>query len=544
MKPFLALILAAGVCVGCARTTDTTAGAGAQGRHAYTVPHVLRYSTAQDISGLNPHLVNQLVISYMSSMTMAWLIKTGPDTRPVPELATVVPTRANGGISADGKTITYHLRRDATWSDGVPFTADDVLFSIKTILNPATNEVSRDGWDLITRIDEPDKYTVALHLRKPYSPYAVTFFASAGANPCVLPKHLLASLPNINHATYNELPVGIGPFKYVRWKRGDSVEMVANPLYFRGKPKLERIIFRIIPDANTVLTQMTTHELDLWTPIRANFYGRVKSIPGVVAITQPAFQYEHLDFNISHPAVADPIVRQAVRLAMDREQIRREVRHGLGTISDNVFGSNHVAYHPIPLTPFDLARANALLDADGWLRGADGIRAKNGVRLALDLATSAGNPDYDAEIELLRPNWKKIGVDITVRHYLPSLLFALQPEGGILFGGKFDIAIFAWSLDSQGSLYALYGCAQVPPAGENDPRWCDPRADAAMHAFIEEYDEKKRNPYDYIVTDEIARQVPIVVLDIRDNIYAYNSDLKGWHPNPVAPFDDMMNVDI
>ena len=537
------LLAAALLLAACTKTGTSSAPAEGQ-RHPWTVPHVLRYATAEDITGLNPHLSSQQTVSFMSSLTMAWLVKTGPDSRPVPELATEVPTKQNGGISADGRTITYHLRRDAKWSDGVPFDADDVVFSVKTVLNPANNELSRDGWDYITKIDEPDKYTVVLHLSRPYSPYAVTFFASSGANPCVLPKHILGKLANINNAPYNALPVGIGPFKYTSWKRADSVEMVANPLYFRGRPKLDKVVFKVVPDRNTVLTQLTTHELDMWPLVSANYYDRAKALAGITVLRQPAFMYDHMDFNVSHPVVADPVVRRALRYGVDRETIREKIRHGLGTLSDNVFGTNHPAYHPIPLTPFDLAKGNALLDGAGWKRGADGVRSKNGVRLVLEVAVPSGTPDTDSQVELIRQSWNQLGARINLRHYPDALFFALAQNGGIVYGGKFDVVFFAWTLDSFGSLYPLYGCDMVPPKGQNDARWCDAKANAAMIAFDREYDEAKRNPYDYVVTDRIAEQVPIIVMDIRDSIAAYNSDLKNWHPNPVAPFDDMMNVDI
>ncbi len=127
-------------------------------------------------------------VGYLSSMTMAWLIKWDEHNRPYPELATQVPTQENGGVSKDGLTITYHLRKGVRWSDGAPFNADDVVFSTRVVLNPATNVIGRQGWDQITKIDEPDKFTVVYHLRKPYSPFVETFFSSAGANPCVLPE--------------------------------------------------------------------------------------------------------------------------------------------------------------------------------------------------------------------------------------------------------------------------------------------------------------------------------------------------------------------
>ena len=550
MKKLSAAVLAALVVAGCTKVASTTAGSSATpgttgARNAYTIPHVLRYATAEDIVGLNPHLAQQTVVFYMASLTMAWLVKYDAHNRAVPELATDVPTEANGGISKDGLTITYHLRKDAKWSDGVPFTADDVVFSTKVVQNPANNEVGRDGWDLITKIDEPDKYTVVYHLKKQYAAYANTFFGSGGANPCVLPKHILNGLPNINNAPYNSLPVGIGPFKYVSWKRADSVVMVPDPLYFRGQPKLQKIIFKIVPDRNTVLTQLETHEIDLWTPVSLAFYDRAKAIPGLVVDRRPSYYFNHLDFQNTHPGLDDPRVRRALRLSIDRVEIKEKIRHGIGTIQDNPLSPAHPAFDKdVPTDSFDLARAAKMLDDAGWKVGPNGIRAKGGHQMNFNFATSTGTPDADQSIELMRANWQKIGIAITVRHYPAPLFFAPYAAGGIVYGGKWDMIQFGWGGDPIGDLSNLYSCDQIPPKGQNDPRYCDPPVSKAMDEFKLIYDEKKRQKYANIVQAGIAKDVPIVVTSIQEDIYAHNSDLKNFNPNQVSPFDDFMNVDI
>ena len=132
------------------------------------------------------------------------------------------------------------------------------------------------------------------------------FFSSCCANPCILPKHLLAKYPNINNVPYNSLPVGIGPFKYTQWKRSDYVEMVANPTYFRGRPKLDKVVFQIIPDRNTVLNELQSHEIDLWASISAGYYGRVSAIAGLHVLKQPGYYFGHVDLNTSHPVLQDP----------------------------------------------------------------------------------------------------------------------------------------------------------------------------------------------------------------------------------------------
>jgi peptide/nickel transport system substrate-binding protein len=515
-------------------------------RNAFTIPHVLRYATAEDITGLNPHLATQLVVNYLSSLTMAYLLKTGANNEPVPELATEVPSQKNGGISADGKTLTYHLRKGVKWSDGQPFDADDVVFSTRVVLNPRNNEVGRDGWDLIEKVDEPDKFTVVYHLSRPYVPALYTFFSTAGANPCILPKHLLADLPDINTAPYNSLPVGIGPFKYKFWKRADSVEVEPNPLYFRGLPKLHRIVFKIVPDRNTVVTQLRTHEIDLWLPVSARYYADLKTIPGIALLRRPSYIFNHIDFNTERPALRDPRVRRALMLATDRKTLHEKIGRGIGILQDGVVSPKNPAHDPhIGFTAYDPKRAAALLDSAGWKLGApDGVRVKDGARLALEFATSTGTPDADASNELIRSWWKAIGVELTFKHYPAPLMFASYAEGGIIYGGRFDVIGFGWGGDPLGDLSALYECKQRPPNGQNDPRYCNRELDALLERFKQTYDDDARRPIGYRIQEIIARDVPTFVTSISENIYAYNGDLTGFHPNQIAAFDDFMNVDI
>ncbi len=365
---------------GAARLRRRRRAAGAQGgRHPWTVPHVLRYATGEDVVGLNPHLDQQLTLSYMSSLTMAWLLQFDHRNRPVPELATAVPSRANGGVSADGKTITYHLRRDAKWSDGVPFTAADVKFSTDVVRNPANNEGTHQGFDQIARVDTPDPYTVVFRLVRPYSGFYVNFFSSGGANPCILPEHLLDKLPNINQAPYNALPVGIGPFKYASWKRGDSIELVPNPLYFGRKPKLERVVFKIIPDRNTTLTQLTTHEIDLWLPVPGAYFDRVRALPGI-AITRQAvvrLQPHRLRARARRAARSRGAPRAAAgdRPADDPGQDPARRGHPAG---DAVRARPPVPRRPAAGALRHRRGRTAMLDRAGWKRGADGVRAKAG----------------------------------------------------------------------------------------------------------------------------------------------------------------------
>ncbi|MGZ3515978.1 MAG: ABC transporter substrate-binding protein [Vulcanimicrobiaceae bacterium] len=529
---------------GCAKTGGVSTGEG--GRvNSWTVPHVLRYATGEDFTNLNPVLSQQTTLDLMASLTMPWLIKWDVNNKPYPELLTEVPDMHNGGVSADGKTITYHLRKGVKWSDGVDFSSDDVKWTIGAILNPQNNIVSRSGWDQIIKVDTPDKYTVVLHMKKPYSPFIETFFSTAGANPCVLPKHLLAQYPNINNVAYNSLPVGIGPFKYKEWDRGSKVVMVPNPLYFRGQPKLKEIDFQIIPDTNTVITQMAAHQLDLFYNAPPSQIERFKTMTDFTTLAEPDYYFRHLDFNVSHPVTRDAAVRQALRYATDRKAIIEKIYHGVANLQDQPASVVAPYWDPkIPTVPYDLTKANQLLDQAGWKPGADGVREKNGTKLNLDVAIISGDPNAASMMELIRPSWKQIGVAMSIQHYLPSLMFNSYQAGGIIYKGKFDVVYFQWGADPIGDMSNLYACNQIPPNGQNDLRWCNARASEATQALYTHFDQPQRNADDAVVIEELNKDVPTVIVGGTKTLWVWNKDLKNFTPNAPSPFDNFINVDI
>ena len=542
----LAAALLAVALIGSACTRDTGAGSNAGGRvNSFTIPHELRYATTEDVAGLNPHFYPQGVVGLLSELTMAYLVRWDEHNNPIPELATEVPTKANGGVSPDGLTITYHLRHNVKWSDGAPFTADDVVFSIKTVLNPANNEVGRTGWDKIASYKAVDPYTVVIRMHSQYSPFVIVFFSTAGGNPCLLPKHLLEQYANINNVPYNAKPIGIGPFKYERWDRASQVVMVPNPLYWRGLPKLHKIIFKIIPDRNTTLAQLRGNELDMWWPLPGAYMAQVQALAPYTVLRQPGYIYNHVDFNIQRPRVSDLAVRRAVLLATNRVYLKDTIGHGIGTVQDEVAPKTSPYFNPSTgTTPFDLKAAAAELDKAGWKVGADGIRAKNGVELNLDLATTTGAPEVDQEIELMRSDWKKVGIGLNVRHYPPPMFFAPAADGGVVYGNNWDIIFFAWTADSMGDFSSIYGCKTIPPNGQNDLRWCNPIAEKAIEGFFGDFDRAAQTKDDWIVMAQLEKDVPTFVLSVREDDWALNKDLKNFHPNNVTPFDNMMDVDI
>jgi peptide/nickel transport system substrate-binding protein len=240
----------------------------------------------------------------------------------------------------------------------------------------------------------------------------------------------------------------------------------------------------------------------------------------------------------------DPAVRQALRYAVDRNFLNQKLRFGLYILSESPITPASAYDAKLPLVPFDLAKANAILDQAGWKRGPDGIRSKNGLRLSLVYASSSGSPDVDTQIEFIRGWWKQLGVDFSVKRYQSSQFFAPVAEGGIIYSGKFDVVGFAWGADPNEDMSNLYACYRFPPNGQNDPRWCNEKATEAMDKAKVLYGFDKRYPYLKYVQEQVYADVPTVVLDARREIFAYNNDLTNYRPNPVASFDNFMNVDI
>jgi peptide/nickel transport system substrate-binding protein len=232
-------------------------------------------------------------------------------------------------------------------------------------------------------------------------------------------------------------------------------------------------------------------------------------------------------------------------LALDRPELRDKVAHGVGIVQDVTTPSNApYAVTGFGVTPFDPNAANALLDRGGWKRGTDGVREKDGVKLVLVFATVRGWQDVDEQIELIRANWKKIGVDLDVRHYAAAKLFAPPQMGGIVYGSAWDVTAFAWNNDAIGDLSPYYGCHAFPPNGQNNLKWCDPRAGAAMEAFYAQFDQPQRNASVRIVERALVDDAPTIVTTLREDLFLYNRDLRNFHPNTISPFDNMMDVDI
>lgn len=509
--------------------------------------HWLRVADGSgDLSTLNPHLAMGASLDDVAQLTQAYFVRFDARSRPMPELLSEIPSKQNRGIAADGLSITWHLRRGVRWSDGAPFDARDVVFSTHAILNPANNEAQgTTGWNLIRAIESPDRYTVVYRLKEPYGALVTSAFAPVGGGPCLLPAHILERLPDINTAAYNALPIGIGPFRITRWKRGDAIEMEANPFYWRGRPRLDHVTYEILPSRETLLAQMRTGEVDLWPRVPPAYVRELAAVPAVRLVKHTSLRTTHLDFMMTPDALADKAVRQAIRLGIDRPAIIRTVEHGYGTVSDSI------VWPPFPAKDDDRtvarpdpARARALLAADGWLPGPDGVRLRRGRRLRLTMPYQSGSPDLDSLVELIRAQLRPLGIELNARRYTHTVLFAPKADGGILDNGRYDAILYSSTLTSLPDLASNFDCAQVPPNGENATHWCDPRVPALLRTMRRSYDAAEVGRAFAQLNRIFIDEVPSIQLFVWSGNTAINARVDGYRDNLLTSFDEMRDVDV
>ncbi len=507
---------------GCSRVEVSRGTVG--GAHG-----ILRIATGQ-FDNLNTVLSGGGASTYLSYLWGAYLFVADDQSRLHPELATVVPTIENGGISGDGLTITYHLRRGVRWHDGAPFDARDVVFTWRAIMSPKNNVVTRLGYDKVASMTIVDPFTLRVRLKEAFAPAVATLFGPGEVPMPILPQHLLGALPDINHATYNNKPVGTGPFVIQRYDPSSGVTLVANQSYWRGTPRLRGIEYMIIPDANTTMVMLRSNELDV-AYVRGEHAVELSKTPGIQIVREAAAEDMYLSLNVTHSPLDDVRVRRAIAMAVDRKFFVQAFQYGTGSVAETdqpPFLS--YADPSVHAPPYDQAQARRMLDEAGWHTDQSGYRSKKGQPLALTFVyISAREPDTKFA-PLFQNAMKNIGVALTVRAYPYNLFYAQKAQGGILEAGKYDIAVTGWVLGSDPDDSTLWMCDQRPPQGYNTAFLCDPRIDAAERVALTTYDFSGRRSAYWKIQELLAQDVPVVFLSWVDTTYAIRDSVSDFRP--------------
>ncbi|MBC5810675.1 MAG: peptide ABC transporter substrate-binding protein [Candidatus Eremiobacteraeota bacterium] len=527
-------ILAVLVCFALADCTKV-GGAAFGERHAWTKPGVLRIADIADPDHFNPLLSTMDLVEDLSSLVYSYLVIADGDGKLVGDLATEVPSLANGGISKDGRRYTYRLRAGVVWHDGKPFGARDVVATWRAVVNQNNNVLHREGYEEVERIDTPDQRTLVVHLRRRYPPFVTQFFTTLQeGSKGILPAHVLDATTDLNKAPINSAPIGTGPFKFVKWDRGRGMDFVANERYFKGRPKLDKIEFRVLPDDNTILNSMQTHETDLVVSVPSALYERYGSVDGVKAALYPWNAETVFIINNSKPGLRHIEVRRALASAMDYPTIINKITHGVGVTAYDIIPPSAIGYTKNPPYTYDPAAANALLDANGWKRGADGVRQKNGERLAFTMTLSGGSATARNVSLIAQAALHAVGMDLTLKSYPYNVIFAYD---GPIKNGTYDFATYSYTLPYDPNYTVYLACDEAPPKGENDFRFCDPQVDAGEREGLSTDDPAKRAAIYHRVQRRIHDDVPYIPLYLGRRPTARSVDLKNFSPAPsIAPW--------
>jgi peptide/nickel transport system substrate-binding protein len=499
----------------------------------------LRIATQRSPNTLNPLLsanTTEGMLNRLSFDTLLSVDASGKQLLPI--LAAAVPTLANGGISRGGTTITYHLRPGVRWQDGAPFTSRDVKFTWQAIMNDANNVNSRNGYERVASVDTPDPLTVIFHLKAKFAPFVNTVFAESDNPYCILPAHLLAAYHDINRVPFNQMPIGTGPFKVVKWIHGDRVELVANDAYFRGKPKLRRIVVRDIPDENTSVNLLRTHEIDWIFEASPELVNQLRPLQAAGTIKLDyvdAPSTYRLYMNTSRPALRDVRVRQAIAYAIDKKLLVDRLTGGtavVGTADQPPFSPY---YEPnVQIYTPDPQKAKALLRAAGYTFGPDGSALKNGRPLSLQVSYNVENATRRAIAVQVQSELKAIGIDAPLKGYPANLMFGTFGQGGILTNAKYDLNVSGWTAGFDPDDYSLYGCDQFPPAGTNYTRYCSPEMQRLQRAALSSYDEETRKKAYSGIQKLLARDVPDIDLFYFRFLQPINPAFRNFAPNPMS----------
>jgi peptide/nickel transport system substrate-binding protein len=528
MRVTLCVLLAATALAGCVRVAPTTT----RGEHAWTIPHVLRIADISDPDHLNPYLSEMDLVYDLSSLIYSYLVIADDRGRLIGDLATEVPSLENGGISGDGLTYTYHLRRGVFWHDGVPFTSKDVVASWHAVVNPHNDTLFREGYDRVASIGTPDDHTIVVHLRQRYPPFVTQFFAplQEGGKP-ILPAHVIDRDRDFNRSSLDQNPIGTGPFRFVSWQRGSQITLERFDRYFKGMPKLDRIELHIIPDDDTIATQVRVHAVDLVVSPPGALFDEYRSFPQTVTELRPWNAQEVLILNDRQPGLGDVAVRRAIASAVDYDSLIRKVSHNVGETAYNTLPPTASGYQQLSPHAYDPALANRLLDDAGWVRGSDGIRSRGGVRLAYTIAVIAGSTNL-ADIALqLQQNLQAVGIDIALKTYPYNAIFSTT---GPIFSGTYDLAIYSTTLGWDPDVHFYVGCDQWYPRGQNVYGYCDHALDALENAGLQTDDLLLRAAY-YRSASEIMWQTIsyLPLYELRRPVVR-SPDLRNFSTNPSA----------
>lgn len=431
-------------------------------------------------------------------------------------------------ISPDGLTITFHLRKGVKWTDGVEFTAHDVMFGYKTIIDEKTPTAYKEDFLQVKKAEVLDTYIFRVTYEKPFAPA----LSSWGSLP-VLPNHLLAGR-DITKTDFSRNPVGMGPFVLDTWQSGQKVSLKSNHEYFEGRPYIDHYIYRIIPDTATMFLELQAGGIDYMglTPIQ--YIKQTDSMffkKNYQKFRYPTFAYTYLGFNLKHPIFKNKKIRQALAYAIDKQEIIDVILFGLGNIATGPYVPDTWPYNPaVKKYPYDPRMAIRLLAEEGWLdRDGDGWLDKDGDRFEFTIITNMGNDSRRKAATVIQWRLKQLGIKVHIRVIEWSAFI-----NEFIDKRRFEACLLGWSISPDPDQYDIWHSSKTKEKEFNFISYANEEVDRLLDEGRRTYSIEERKKAYYQIQEILAEEVPYIFLFVPDALPIVHGRFKGIKPAPIG----------
>lgn len=429
-------------------------------------------------------------------------------------------------------TLTYTIKKNANWSDGRPVTAQDVVFTWQTIINPKNDVAGRSGYEDIARAKVINSKTLKFTFKRPYAAWKLLFSGQFG----VLPKHALEGkdfneIWNTNVNGPNGKPIGSGPFIVESYTKGQALTMVRNPRFYGKRPQIAKIVFRFITNTDSEIQAIKGGEVDAIYPQPQLQLAELKRTPGLKVLSNAGATYEHIDFNAGKKGfqlARAPWFRQAFAYSVDRTALTKQLFGGLKAdlkpLHSLTYQNTQKQYQPhFAQYTYSPAKVAQIMQSKGCRKGDDGIFSCNGIRASVKYGTTAGNKLRELSQEIVQAQAKKAGIEVVIENAPSRILF---PQ---ISNEDYQLALFAWvgSGDPAG-ITDIYSCG-----GESNwMGYCSKRVTDLLKAADAELDPAKRVALVNRAGKILGLNVPSLPLYQKPTFLVYKSKLQGLVDNP------------
>jgi peptide/nickel transport system substrate-binding protein len=437
--------------------------------------------------------------------------------------------------SPDHKTLTFHLREDALWSDGVPVTAEDVVWTWQVQTDPQVAWDSAHMKNGIARVEAVDPHTVRFLFKSAYAKQMTD--ANEGA---IIPKHAWSKLPFAKwHESadwFKQTAVYSGPFVVASWKPQQEVVLARNPRFYeKDRPYLDRVVMRITADPSAGLLQVLNGEVDFISQIPPGDAAKVQSDPKLRLITYWSNLYVFVAWNSADPLFADRDVRRALTLAIDRKAIVDTILGPYGRVGSSPILSSVWAHDPqLQPLPYDPAGARRILESKGWKdTDGDGVLDRNGKPFAFELTSNAGNRQRADASVMMQEQLRKVGVKATPRVLEFNTLIEQSNRG------QLAAVVMGLSLDTSLDLTGNFHSKSIPGPGRegsNYERYVNPELDRLIDRLKLEPDLRQALPEIVQIQRIIDRDQPVTFLWESQRLSPINRRVHNAHPNQLRSF--------